>query len=101
MGRHADEFERATKALVSDFLEDRIQERIDQLRDGGKVAPLKLPDADINHLLETLEMDEEINAAFDCGDGEISLEASRLLTTARRLVREAGYALPETAGGTS
>lgn len=60
--------------------------------------PLKQPDADIIHLLETLEMDEELNSEFDCCDGEFSREASRLITTARRLVREAGYALPETTG---
>lgn len=61
-----------------------------------KLKPL---DADTIHLLETLEMDEEINADFDCGDGEMSREASRLLTTARRLAREAGFALPEAVGG--
>ncbi|KMW60761.1 hypothetical protein AIOL_000926 [Candidatus Rhodobacter oscarellae] len=63
-----------------------------------KLKPL---DADLTHLLETLEMDEEVNADFDCGDGEMSLEASRLVATARRLAREAGYALPETVGGAS
>lgn len=61
-----------------------------------KLKPL---DVDLTHLLETLEMDEEINADFDCGDGPMSLEASRLVTTVRRLAREAGYALPETVGG--
>ncbi len=67
----------------------------------GMQTKLKPLDADLTHLLETLEMDEEINADFDCGDGEMSLEASRLATTVRRLVREAGYALPETVGGLS
>ncbi len=64
-------------------------------------AKLKPLDADLAHLLETLEMDEELNADFDCGDGAMSLEASRLVTTVRRLAREAGYALPETVGGAS
>lgn len=61
-------------------------------------APLEL-DADIEHLIETLGTDVEINEEFDGADGEMALEARRLETTARRLVREAGYALPETATG--
>lgn len=59
----------------------------------------KSMDADIEHLIDTLGTDAEINEDFDCADGEMSLDARRLETTARRLVREAGYALPETATG--
>ncbi|MBF9052376.1 hypothetical protein GTA62_20495 [Roseobacter sp. HKCCD9010] len=44
MGRHADEFERATKAL-----QDRLQARIDRLRDSRMIAPLKPPDARTAH----------------------------------------------------
>lgn len=62
----------------------------------SKLKPL---DADIEHLIETLGTDAEMNEDFDCADGEMSQEARRLETTARRLVREAGYALPETPRG--
>ncbi len=90
---------------------DRLHKAADALKMSAIAAGYPIPeamqttlkplDADLAHLLETLEMDEEINADFDCGDGEMSLEASRLVATARRLAREAGYALPETGGGAS
>lgn len=96
MGRIADQFAKDVSAL-----EDRIQARIDRIRTQGMARPPKSIDSDIAHLLETLERDEDINLEFECGDGELSREASRMITTARRLVREAGYALPETVGGAS
>lgn len=89
MGRHADEFERDTQAL-----QDRIQARIDRLKEGGKVTPLKLPDADLAWALQYAEFNGE--------DGYTTTDARRLETVLRRLAREAGYALPETvqtAGG--
>lgn len=78
---------------------DKIPDFISEV--ATSVDAAKPLDADITHLLETLEMDEEFNTQCDCGDGELSQEASRLVATARRLVREAGYALPETVGGAS
>jgi len=60
---------------------------------------LKEADADIAHLLENLNLDADINAEFEGADGEMTLDARRLETTARRLVREAGYDLPETVKG--
>lgn len=86
-------------ARDAEAIQGRIQARIDRLQADGKVEPLKLIDADVQHLLDTLALDAEINEDFDCADGEMSLEARRLETTARRLVREAGYALPETTTG--
>jgi hypothetical protein len=62
-------------------------------------AALKPMDADIEHLLENLGLDVEVNEDFECPDGEMSSIARRMETTARRLVREAGYVLPETPRG--
>lgn len=55
----------------------------------------KMIDPDIAHLLETLQLDEELNAEFDGEESRFTRECSRLYATARRLAREAGYALPE------
>ncbi|AUQ62360.1 hypothetical protein [Phaeobacter inhibens] len=92
MGRHADEFERDTQAL-----QDRIQARIDRLKEGGKVTPLKLPDADLAWALQYAEEDAQFSAEFNGEDGYTTADARRLETVLRRLAREAGYALPETA----
>ena len=85
---------------------DRLYKAADALKMSAIAAGYPIPetmktklkplDADLAHLLEALEMDEEINTDFDCGDGEMSLEACHLVTTVCRLAREAGYALPET-----
>ena len=81
---------------------ERLRERAVQC---GYPAPITEPvtlkpiDQDIEALLENLGIDTEINGEFDCGDGEMSALAASMETTARRLVREAGYALPETPRG--
>lgn len=93
---------------------DRLHKAADVLKMGAIAAGYPIPeamqtklkplDADLAHLLETLEMDEEIDADFE--DAPFDLlgsrsDASRLVTTVRRLAREAGYALPENVGGAS
>lgn len=91
MGGPADQFDQTVGGL-----QDRIQGRIDRLQERGTIKPLKMPDADILHLLQTLETDAEGIADFEEPGGKGAAEARRMETTARRLVREAGYALPET-----
>ncbi len=56
---------------------------------------MKQIDKDIEWLLETVEDDKESEAGLMCADGEDVNVSARVYTIVRRLVREAGYALPE------
>ncbi|MGH1330747.1 MAG: hypothetical protein ACRBBK_07695 [Paracoccaceae bacterium] len=86
---------------------DRLHKAADALKMGAIAAGYPIPeamqtklkplDADLAWALQYAEEDAQFSAEFNGEDGYTTADARRLETVLRRLAREAGYALPETA----